>query len=60
MNDFNNFAVSSSDDAALHLTLSTANQNRICWLCPARELVVGTSVCEWTLGTADGSALSPT
>lgn len=60
VNDFNNFAVSSSDDAALHLTLSTANQNRICWLCPARELLVGITESEWTLGTADGSALSPT
>lgn len=59
VNDFNNFSVSSADDAALHLTLSTANQNRICWLCPARELLVGTTESEWTLGTADGAALSP-
>ena len=59
VNDFGNFSVSSTDDAALHLTLSTANQNRICWLCPARELLVGTTESEWTLGTADGSALSP-
>ncbi len=59
-NDFANFRVSSSADSALHLTISSDNQSRICWICPARSLLVGTSESEWTLSSHDGSALSPT
>lgn len=58
--DFSDFRVSSEDDAALHLTLATDNQSRICWICPSRNLLVGTSEGEWVLDSADGSALSAT
>lgn len=57
--DFANFDVSSADDSALHLTLSTTNQSRICWVCGMRSLLVGTTESEWTLSTPDGSALTP-
>lgn len=60
VDDFMNYSVNSADDAALHLTLSTTNQSRICWVCPARQLLVGTTESEWTLGTHDGSAISAT
>lgn len=60
VDDYSNFRVSSEDDAALHLTLSTLNQSRICWVCPSRGLLVGTTESEWTLSTPDGSALSAT
>ncbi|MCI7698659.1 MAG: hypothetical protein MSQ05_04655 [Akkermansia sp.] len=58
VDDFGNFGVSSQDDAALHLTLSTPDQSRICWLCPARSLLVGSTESEWTLAAADGSAVT--
>ncbi|MDO4750710.1 MAG: hypothetical protein Q4A24_01270 [Akkermansia sp.] len=58
--DFSDFRVTSEDDAALHLTLATDNQSRICWICPSRNLLVGTSEGEWVLDSADGSALSAT
>ncbi len=60
INDFTNFAVSSADDSALHLTLATDNQSRICWICPSRSLLVGTSNSEWTLAAPDGGVISAT
>lgn len=58
--DFRNFRVSSDADGALHLTLATDNQSRICWIYPARNLLIGTSENEWVLSSADGSPLSAT
>ncbi len=56
--DFQNFHVGSNDDDALHLTLATDDQSRICWICPARSLLVGTSASEWTLAAPDGGAVT--
>ncbi len=56
--DFQNFRVGSNEDDALHLTLATDDQSRICWICPARSLLVGTSASEWTLTAPDGGALT--
>ncbi len=56
--DFMNFRVGSNDDDALHLTLSADDQSRICWICPARSLLVGTSASEWTLSSPDGGAVT--
>lgn len=56
--DYNNFRVGSADDDALHLTLATDNQSAICWICPARSLLVGTAESEWTLSSPDGSPLT--
>ncbi len=58
--DFLNFRVGSNDDDALHLTLATDDQSRICWICPARSLLVGTSASEWTLASPDGGAVTAT
>lgn len=58
--DFGNFHVGSADDDALHLTLATDSQSSICWICPARSLLVGTAESEWTLSSPDGSPLSAT
>jgi len=57
--DFNNFRVGSNDDDALHLTLAADDQSRICWICPSRSLLVGTTESEWTLSASDGGALTP-
>ncbi len=58
--DFGNFRVGSNDDEALHLTLATDDQSRVCWICPARSLLVGTTASEWTLAAPDGGALTAT
>lgn len=54
VDDFGNFHVGANDSDALHLTLSTDNQSRICWLCAARELLVGTADSEWVLSPGNG------
>lgn len=59
--DFHNFRVSSEDDSALHLTIASDNQSRICWIAPTRQLLVGASDGVWMLGGGDGSGvLTPT
>lgn len=58
--DFRNFRVGSDADAALHLTLATDNQSRICWIYPSRNLLIGTTENEWVLSSSDGSPLSAT
>lgn len=59
VDDFHNFRVSSEDDSALHLTIASDNQSRICWIAPARGLLVGTSDGVWMLGGGDGGPLTP-
>ena len=60
VNAFTDFRMTSADDGALHLTLATESQSRICWVCPARSLLVGTSESEWTLAAPDGGAITAT
>lgn len=57
--DFQNFRMGSNDDDALHLTLAADDQSRICWICPSRSLLVGTTESEWTLAAPDGGAITP-
>lgn len=57
--DYPNFRVTSADDSALHLTLATSDQSRICWVCPARSLLIGTTAGEWTLAAPDGGGITP-
>ncbi len=57
-NDYQHFGLSSADDAALQFTLASADQSRICWLCPARTLLVGSAEGEWTLAAPDGGAIT--
>lgn len=59
VNNYADFHVDSVEDSALHLTLATDNQSRICWICPARNLLVGTTESEWTLSGGDGGTISP-
>ena len=56
--DYSNFLVRSADDAALHLTIATDDQSRICWVCPMRNMLVGTSDSEWTLSAPDGGSIT--
>lgn len=58
VDDYSDFGVRSTDDSALHLTLATDDQSRICWLSPSRHLLMGTTDSEWTLTTPDGSGIS--
>ena len=56
--DFTSFRVGSQDDDALHLTLASDNQSEICWMCAARELLLGTSDGEWVLSSSSGASLT--
>lgn len=58
--DYKNFRVGSAEDCSLHLTLATDDQSRICWICPMRNLLVGTSESEWTLSAPDGGSITAT
>lgn len=58
IDDFTNFRMGPNDDDALHLTLASDNQCEICWLCAARELLLGTSDGEWVLSSSSGSSLT--
>lgn len=58
VDDFDNFRMGSNDDDALHLTLSSDDQSCICWLCAARQLLIGTADSEWVLGSGEGAAIT--
>ena len=58
--DYSNFRVGSADDSALHLTMATDDQSRICWVCPMRNMLVGTSESEWILSAPDGGSITAT
>lgn len=59
VDDFHNFRVVSDDDSAMHLTIASDNQSRICWVAPTRQLLVGTSDGVWLLSGGDGGPLTP-
>lgn len=60
VDDFQNFRMGSEDDAAMHLSIMGSDQNRICWLCATRQLLLGTSDSEWGLVSGSGTMLTPT
>lgn len=60
VDDFSCFRMGSDADDALHLTLASDDQSRICWMCATRELLVGTAEDEWALTASDNAALSAT
>ena len=60
VNDYGNFRVRSADDAALHLTIAADDQSRICWVCPMRSMLIGTSDSEWTLSAPEGGSITAT
>lgn len=60
INDFTNFRMGANDDDAMHLSLMGSDQSRICWMCAARQLLVGTTDGEWVLVSGNGGALTPT
>lgn len=60
VDDFQNFRMGSDDDAAMHLSIMGSDQNRICWLCATRQLLIGTSDSEWVLVSGAGNMLTPT
>lgn len=59
--DLNNFAAGSSDNAALHLTMTTQTQAAICWLASrGSSIQLGTEDGEWVLQSSTGGAITPT
>lgn len=53
LDDLNNFNIGSLDTDGMKITLSSLNQNDIQWLCSARNLIIGTSANEWSLGSGN-------
>ncbi|MDO4221054.1 MAG: hypothetical protein Q4C88_02895 [Akkermansia sp.] len=60
VDDYANFRMGSDADDALHLTLASDEQSRICWMCATRELLVGTAEGEWSLVSSDNGAITAT
>ena len=58
IDDFENFSVGTNDDDSLDFTIT--GQNPIRWLSPKRKLGVGTHAGEFTIGTTNNAAMSPT
>lgn len=54
--DFYNFGLGSDDTASLSLTLAATNQNAIRWICPMKQMLLGTSEGEWVLSSSDSSS----
>ncbi len=57
-NDYQSFRVDSSDDSALHLTIASDNQSRICWICASRGLLLGSTDGEWVLSSPEGQGIT--
>ena len=61
VDDYQNFRVSTNDDAGLSFTLSASESNPIQWITSQDRLLVGTAGDEWTLGAADQTTtMTPT
>ena len=60
VDDFMNFRMGSDADDALHLTMASDEQSRICWMCATRELLVGTAEGEWSLVASDNGPITAT
>lgn len=58
--DLNNFAAGTTDNAALHLTMTTQTQAAICWLASrGSSIQLGTEDGEWVLRSSTGGAITP-
>jgi hypothetical protein len=55
VDDFENFQLGSADDAGLSFTIASNEGNRINWIFSQKQLIVGTSGDEWTVGGANES-----
>ena len=49
--NLDNFALGVLDTDAMKLTFNSGTLDQIKWLCPSRELVIGTAANEWSLGS---------
>lgn len=58
--DLNNFGAGSTDNAALHLTMTTQTQAAICWLTSrGSSIQLGTEDGEWVIQSSTGGAITP-
>jgi hypothetical protein len=53
LDDFENYEMGTTAEAAISFTLAASEGNRINWLYSQADLLVGTSGDEWTIGSAD-------
>lgn len=55
VDDFENFQLGTKEDDAIQLTIASNEGNRITWMFSQKQLIVGTSGDEWTVGGATDS-----
>ncbi len=53
--NLDNFALGALDTDSMKLTFNSGTLDQIKWLCPSRELVIGTAANEWSLGSGNQS-----
>ncbi len=58
VDDFSDFGEGTDDDSPLSLTVASTNQNAICWICPMKQMLFGTTEGEWMISTSDAGSLS--
>lgn len=58
VDDYHDFFVGSADSDALHLTLASDDRSRITWMCPGRQLLLGTTESEWVLSSGEGRSIT--
>ena len=60
-NDLNNYQTGSVATDSMRLTINSGTIDEIVWFCATKNLVIGTTSDEWTLGSgSDQLAISPT
>jgi hypothetical protein len=59
--DYGNFQIGSLDTDSMRLTLNSGQLDLIEWLMPHKDLIIGCSGSEWTLGSSsDSQPITPT
>jgi hypothetical protein len=60
IDDFNNFNLSTLDDAAMTVTIGSGRLDEIRWMVPQRALIIGTAGSEWALeAESDNKPVTP-
>lgn len=60
VDDFGDFGEGTDDDSPLSLTVASTNQNAICWICPLKQMLFGTTEGEWMVSASDSKAITAT
>ncbi|CAB4136275.1 hypothetical protein UFOVP296_41 [uncultured Caudovirales phage] len=58
--DFENYFKNTYDDSALYFEIASHRSFSINWIASQTDLIIGTSLDEWALGSTDGGTITPT